>query len=298
MTRVLPDGKTARLTNLEGGKPGEHLTDRLTDEAERFVTKHRDRPFFLFLSHFAPHTAMGDRLQAPESLVAKFKKKVNPKDPQHDPAYAAMLPSLDDGVGRLLKKLDDLGLAENTLVIFTSDNGGLDPKTSNFPLRGDKGTPYEGRLRVPALVRWPGRVNPRSVSDTPVISPDVYPTVPEAAGVKAGPRQVVDGLSLVPLLTGAAPRSARVCTGTSRTATSAPTAWCARAISSSSSSWATAAASCTTCARTRGRRLASPTECRRSSAACAGTWRGGGSPWGRKCRRDCPTVRRRRSANR
>jgi arylsulfatase A len=203
--RTLSCGKTVRLTHLEGGKPGEYLTDRLTDEAVRFVSKHRDRPFFLFLAHYAPHTAMGDRLQAPEALIAKFKKKVDPKNPQHNPIYAAMLSSLDAGVGRLLEKLDDLGLAKNTLVIFTSDNGGLHPKTSNVPLRGHKGTPYEGGLRVPALVRWPGRVKPKSVSDTPIISPDIYPTILEAAGVKVGPRQVVDGLSLVPLLTGAAP---------------------------------------------------------------------------------------------
>src|SRR5262249_60109922 len=100
--------------------------------------------------------------------------------------------------------LADLGRAENTLVIFTSDNGGLAPKTSNLPLRGDKGTPYEGGLRVPALIRWPGWVKPLSISETPIISPDFYPTVLEAAGVKVGPRQVVDGVSLVPLLTGAA----------------------------------------------------------------------------------------------
>src|SRR5262249_15950347 len=143
-SRTLSGGKTVRLTNLEGGKSGEYLTDRLTDEAEKFVTQHRDRPFFLFLSHFAPHTAMGDRLQAPDSPVARVRKKVNPKDPQHDRVYAAMVSRLDDGVGRLLRKLDDLGLAENTLVIFTSDNGGLDPKTSNLPLRGEKGTPFEG----------------------------------------------------------------------------------------------------------------------------------------------------------
>lgn len=203
--RTLPDGKTVRLTNLEGGRPGEYLTDRLTDEAEKFVTQHRDRPFFLFLSHFAPHTAMGDRLQAPEALTARFKATVNPKDPQHDPVYAALVASLDAGVGRLLGKLDELGLAENTLVIFTSDNGGLEPKTSNRPLRGGKGGPYEGGLRVPAIVRWPGKVKPGSVSDVPVISPDFYPTVLETAGVKVGPRQVVDGLSLVPLLTGAGP---------------------------------------------------------------------------------------------
>ena len=202
--RTLSDGKTLRLTKLEGGRPGEYLTDRLTDEAEKFVTQHRDRPFFLFFSHFAPHTATGDRLQAPEALIAKFKTKVDLKDPQHNPVYAAMVASLDDSVGRLLKKLDELGLAENTLVIFTSDNGGINTKTSNLPLRGDKGTPYEGGLRVPALVRWAGKVKPGSIADTPVITPDFYPTVLEAAGVKVGSRQVVDGVSLVPLLSGAA----------------------------------------------------------------------------------------------
>jgi arylsulfatase A-like enzyme len=204
-SRSLSGGKTVRLAGLGGGRPGEYLTDRLTAEAERFVTQHRGRPFFLFLSHFAPHTAMGDRLQAPGSVIARFKAKVNPKDPQHNVVYAAMVASLDDGVGRLLRKLDDLGLAGNTLVIFTSDNGGVRSKTSNLPLRGEKGTPYEGGLRVPALIRWPGKVKPGSISDTPIISPDFYPTVLEAAGVKVGPRQVVDGLSLVPLLTGAAP---------------------------------------------------------------------------------------------
>jgi arylsulfatase A-like enzyme len=204
-SRTLSDGTTARLTNLEGGRPDEYLTDRLTDEAERFVTRHRDGPFLLFLSHYAPHTAMGDRLQAPESLVARFRRRVNPQDPQHDAVYAAMVARLDEGVGRLLKKLDDLGLAEDTLVIFTSDNGGLRPKTSNLPLRGNKGTPYEGGLRVPVIVRWPGKVRPGSTSDTPVIGPDFYPTVLEAAGVMVSPRQVVDGLSLVPLLTRGAP---------------------------------------------------------------------------------------------
>jgi len=134
-------GRTIRLANLNGGKQGEYLTDRLTDEAEKFIVQHKDRPFFLFLSHFAPHTAMGDRLQAKEELIARFKKKVDPRDPQNDPIYAAMVASLDESVGRILKKLDDLRLAEKTLVIFTSDNGGYQRKTSNLPLRGAKGTP-------------------------------------------------------------------------------------------------------------------------------------------------------------
>lgn len=202
-SRTLSGGKTVRLAHLEGGRPGEYLTDRLTDEAERFLTRHRDRPFFLFLSHYAPHTAMGDRLQARESLIARFKPKVRSEDPQKNPVYAAMVASLDASVGRLLRKLDDLGLAEKTLVVFTSDNGGYGSKTSNLPLRGAKGTPYEGGLRVPAIVRWPGKVKAGSSSDTPIITPDFYPTVLEAAGIKVGPRQVVDGVSLVPLLTGA-----------------------------------------------------------------------------------------------
>ena len=292
-SRTLSDGKTLRLTNLEGGRPREYLTDRLTDEAERFVTQHRDRPFFLFLSHFAPHTAMGDRLQARESLIDKFKTKVNPKDPQHNPVFAAMVASLDDGVGRLIKKLDDLGLAENTLVIFTSDNGGISTKTSNLPLRGEKGTPYEVGLRVPALIRWPGKVKPGSISDTPIISPDFYPTILEAADVKVGPRQVVDGVSLVPLLTGA--RAA----GSSRSLLAlsalrprplhggAPGGfqthrvhrrWPLRVVQPA--------------ARTRRRRAISPTVCRRNSAAYAGTWCGGGNPWEHKCQRNCPILLR------
>jgi arylsulfatase A len=202
-SRMLSGGKTVRLTHLEGGRPGEYLTDHLTDEAERFITRHRDRPFFLFLSHYAPHTSMGDRLQAPEALIARFKAKVRPEDPQKNPVYAAMVASLDENVGRLLRKLDDLGLADKTLVIFTSDNGGYGSKTSNLPLRGAKSTPYEGGLRVPAFVRWPGKVKAGSRSDTPLITSDFYPTILEAAGVKVGPRQVIDGVSLVPLLTGA-----------------------------------------------------------------------------------------------
>jgi arylsulfatase A len=201
-TRTLSGNRTVHLTNLEGGKSGEYLTDRLTDEAEAFIGQHKDKPFFLFLSHFAPHTSMGDRLQAKEAVIARFQKKANPQDAQHDPVYAAMVASLDESVGRIVKKVDDLGLADKTLIVFTSDNGGYHPKTSNLPLRGAKGTPYEGGIRVPAIVRWPGHVKPGSTSDVPVITPDFYPTLLDAADRKAGARQIIDGCSLLPLLTG------------------------------------------------------------------------------------------------
>ena len=201
-TRTIVGNQLVGMTDLAGGRPGEYLTDRLTDEAERFLERNKARPFFLFLSHFAPHTSMGDRLQAPEALIEKFKARVDSQDPQHDPVYAAMLASLDQGVERVVRKLSELGLAENTLVIFTSDNGGYGSKTSNLPLRGAKHTPYEGGLRVPTLVRWPGHIPPGTVSDTPIISADVVPTVVAAAGLEPARESVLDGANLLPALTG------------------------------------------------------------------------------------------------
>lgn len=201
-SRTLADGETHTLHPLEGGKPGEYLTDRLTDETEAFLERNKDRPFFLFLSHFAPHTSMGDRLQAPDTLVEHFEAKVDPKDPQHNPVYAAMVASLDASVGRVLRKLKDLGLSENTLVIFTSDNGGYGTKTSNLPLRGAKHTPYEGGLRVPTLIQWPARVKAGRECETPVITHDLFVTILETARVAVPTSKEIDGVSLLPLLEG------------------------------------------------------------------------------------------------
>jgi arylsulfatase A-like enzyme len=194
-----------RLPGLEQGREGEYLTDRLTDEAEKFITAHRDRPFFLYLAHYAVHIP----LQAKKGLVAKYeaKARARPDDPRNNPVYAAMVESADDSVGRLLKKLEALGIADRTVVVLFSDNGGLSvregphtPATSNAPLRAGKGYLYEGGIREPLLVRWPGVVKPGRVCDVPVCSVDFFPTFLEVAGGRVDPRQNVDGVSLVPLL--------------------------------------------------------------------------------------------------
>ncbi len=178
----------------EGGK-GEF---GLTATACAFAEKNKDRPFFLYLAHNAPHipyTARADRVKA---SAAAF-----------EPTYAAVIESLDESVGVLLKKLNDLGVADNTLVIFTSDNGGLhvpelkhERVTHNGPLRAGKGFLYEGGLRVPLVVRWPGQVKPGTVIDAPVQTTDWLPTLLEAAAAKPPP--VLDGASFAGVLKAAA----------------------------------------------------------------------------------------------
>jgi arylsulfatase A len=133
-------------------------------------------------------------------LVEKYARKPGAGDKQNNPHLAAQLESIDSGVGQILQKLEQLGLAENTIVIFTSDNGGEDRVTINGLLRAGKSTLYEGGVRVPLIVRWPGKVPGNSVCQTPVMTMDFYPTFLEAAGIKAGGKQKIDGLSLVPLL--------------------------------------------------------------------------------------------------
>jgi arylsulfatase A-like enzyme len=186
-------------------REGEYLTDRLTDEALAFIDKNRDRPFFLYLAHYAVHIP----LQAKKEVVARYQPRAKPDDPQTNPVYAAMVESVDESVGRLLKKLEELKLAERTVVIFTSDNGGLSvkegphtPATSNAPLRTGKGYLYEGGIREPLLVRWPGVTRAGNTCDVPISSVDYFPTVLDMAGVKQEGRPAVDGVSLVPLLRG------------------------------------------------------------------------------------------------
>ncbi len=190
------------MPGLEQAPDGEYLTDRLTTEAEQFIEANRDRPFFLHLAHYAVHIP----LQAKADLIAKHRARV-PTGAQTNAIYAAMIESMDDSVGRVLKKLDELGLATNTVVVFTSDNGGLatregpnTPATSNAPLRNGKGYLHEGGLRVPLLVRWPGMFAAGTVVNTPVISMDLFPTVTELAGLQVTGK--FDGVSLVPLLKG------------------------------------------------------------------------------------------------
>ncbi|MEW6301860.1 MAG: sulfatase [Verrucomicrobiota bacterium] len=192
------------VPHLEFGKDGEFLTDRLTDEAMNVIDRAADRPFFLNLWYHNPHTP----IEAKPALVEHYQKKLKPGLNHQNAAYAAMIHSLDENIGRLMAKLEQKGLADRTVVIFTSDNGGFinDYKgakvTSNAPLRSGKGSLYEGGLRVPLLIRWPGVVKPGAECRAPVVSHDFYPTLLELAGTKGDARhnQSVDGLSLVPLL--------------------------------------------------------------------------------------------------
>jgi arylsulfatase A len=194
-----------KTPSLQARSDGEYLTDRLTDEAIAFLERNRSRPFFLYLPHYAVHIP----LQARPEILARYRAKPAVSSLQRNPIYAAMIKSLDEGVGRLMRKLDELKIVDRTVVIFTSDNGGLSvkegpdtPATSNSPLRAGKGYLYEGGIRVPLLVTWPGVTRPGSVSAVPVSGQDLYPTIREIAGVPPNPGQVVDGESLVPLLRG------------------------------------------------------------------------------------------------
>lgn len=186
------------IPTLSDGPKGEFLSDRLTDEAIKFIERNKARPFFIYFPHYAVHTP----LMGKSNVVAKYEAKADPKNPQHNAKYAALVESVDDSVGRLLTKLDELGLAENTVIVFTSDNGGLvlNQVTSNLPLRVGKGSAYEGGVRVPLFVRWPGVTKPGSVCDTPVITPDYFSTIAEICGATVENKSALDGESLVPLL--------------------------------------------------------------------------------------------------
>ncbi|MFO0820694.1 MAG: sulfatase [Pirellulales bacterium] len=208
---------------LEDGPPGEHLPDRLASETAKFIQQNRDRPFFAYLSFYSVHTP----LMAREDLRLKYEAKrkqlkletrwgrEEPRDVrlvQDHAVYAGMVEAMDQAVGKVLAKLDELQLRENTLVIFTSDNGGLSTSegwpTSNLPLRAGKGWMYEGGIREPFLVRWPtvikpgAKVTPGSDCSTPISSPDLFPTLMEAAHAQPDAQQTRDGVSLVPLLRG------------------------------------------------------------------------------------------------
>ena len=193
-----------KIPTLSEGKNGDYLTDRLAEEALRFIERAKDKPFFLYLPHFAVHTP----IQGRGDLVAKYRAKLKPGLTHTNAAYAAMVESLDASVGRIRAKLEELKLADNTIVIFTSDNGGRVPTTSNKSLRFGKASAYEGGVRVPLIVHWPGVTRPGSVSETPVITMDLFPTLLEMSGLekpKQEPEKApagCDGVSLVPLLRG------------------------------------------------------------------------------------------------
>ena len=220
-----PGGYYAPYENpkLEDGPEGEYLTDRLADETIGFIEEHTasrpGEPFLAMLSFYTVHTP----IQASRRHVGHFEEKATglfhgkaAEDiPEHEgltrtrqdrPDYASMVKAMDENVGRVLEALERLGVADDTLVVFTSDNGGLstlgrpNAPTSNHPLRSGKGWCYEGGIRVPFIVRAPGVTRPGSTSPVPVVSMDVFPTLLDLAGLPARPEQHVDGRSLVPLM--------------------------------------------------------------------------------------------------
>jgi len=206
------------LTHLENGPEGEYLTDRLTDETMQFVDANREEPFFAFLSFHTVHTP----LEAKPETVKRYADKIaaaglsEKREPnkrfkrwQNNPNYAAMVHHMDENVGRLLAKLKELGLEDNTLVVFTSDNGGKGSVTSNLPLSGAKHDLREGGIRVPTIVRWPGKVEAGSVCRAPLVSTDFYPTILELLGLPFRLDQHVDGCSFAPVLVGKAERAQR-----------------------------------------------------------------------------------------
>lgn len=210
------------IRTLPDGPKGEYLNDRLTDEALKFMDRaaQKKAPFLLYFSHYAVHTP----LQAKAGGIEKYKAKAAKLDLsgpeyitdhgrqvrqiQNHPIYGAMMESLDESVGRVLEKLVQLGMEANTIVVFTSDNGGLSTSegtpTSNLPLRAGKGWNYEGGIREPLLIKWPRVIKPGQVSHEPVISTDFYPTLLELAGLPLRPRQHLDGVSVAAALKGGA----------------------------------------------------------------------------------------------
>ena len=187
------------IYGLPGKKQGQYLTDRECDEAVMFIKKNRQKKFFLNFANYAVHTP----IQAKPSLLDKYKTKIQSLDTkQKNAAYATMVESVDQAVGRIITILKEEGIIDRTLIIFTSDNGGLLGVTNNAPLRSGKGFPYEGGIRVPLIIFWPDFINGGKVIDTPVSSIDFFPTLCSAAGIKNSTDEVVDGLNLLPLIKG------------------------------------------------------------------------------------------------
>jgi arylsulfatase A-like enzyme len=222
------NGGKRLIGTISDGPAGEYIVDRQAAEAENFIDANKDHPFFLNLWCYGVHGPWGHK----EADTAAFAKTADPRGLQGNPIMASMLRSVDECFGRILARIDALGLAENTIVIFTSDNGGnthsntkgsakprkagendpaaLDwrkwagdkPPTNNRPLRDGKGTLYEGGTRVPLMVRWPGKIVPATTSDAVVGCIDVYPTVLDLAGLPLPPHQKIDGVSYAPVLRG------------------------------------------------------------------------------------------------
>ena len=191
--------------DADPGEPNQHLEDRMAKEAVAFMERHKDKPFYLNYWMFSVHAPF----DAKKALIEKHCARVNPSDPQRSPTYAAMVESMDDAIGTLLDTLDRLKLADHTIIIFTSDNGGnmydrVDgtTPTSNAPLRGGKATMFEGGTRVPCVVVWPGITTAGTRNNAIVQSEDYYPTLLSGLGLKPAPDQKFDGASILPALKG------------------------------------------------------------------------------------------------
>lgn len=192
------------VPGLPIGKEGDYLTDQLTDEALKVIDSVKDQPFFLYMAYYTVHFP----IEGKPELVDRYKKKLHPRLRHTNAHYAAMAHSLDESVGRILARLKKHGIDDNTIVILTSDNGGFIGNwkeqpvvTNNAPLRSGKGSLYEGGVRVPLLVRWPGVTNPGSTSREPVVLTDMYRTILDAAKLEVPAEQLSgDGVSLTPVL--------------------------------------------------------------------------------------------------
>ncbi len=202
-----------KIPTLTDGPAGESLTDRLTGEAVAFIETNRDHPFFLYLPHFGVHTPLQAKPDVEATYVAagglpdaasRAGKPIGGEKGfgQTNATYAAMVESIDDSVGQIVEALDRLALRDSTAIIFSSDNGGLLPITDNRPLRAGKGSAWEGGVRVPFLVSWPGLTAPGTTSDEPVITMDIPATILDLTGVGAEPGGLLDGVSLAPIFRG------------------------------------------------------------------------------------------------
>ncbi len=215
--------KKTPIYGLDDAPEGQYLTDRLTNETIGFLKENIHQPFFVMLAHYAVHDPLQARQEMVDRYNAKLKSMPKPRVPEYikegagftkmrqdNPVYAAMIQSVDESVRRVLATLDELGLTDNTLVVFTSDHGGLSNRgyrqrqlaTSNAPLRAGKGWCYEGGIRVPLIVRWAGKIEPKSETGALVSGVDFFPTLLEAADLPLQPEQRLDGVSFYDALSG------------------------------------------------------------------------------------------------
>ncbi|MDT0552690.1 sulfatase [Urechidicola vernalis] len=185
-----------QLPNLDIAPEGENLTDRLTSETIKFITQNKDKPFFAYIPFYTVHTP----LMGKTKLVNKYKNKQG-SNGQNNPVFAAMVENMDTNVGKILATLKDLGLEKNTLVVFTSDNGGIRAISNQTPLRAGKGSYYEGGTRVPLIVKYPKIIQSGLTNNTPVINLDFFPTFMEVLNINSI-NQDLDGVSILPLLKG------------------------------------------------------------------------------------------------